>query len=400
MCCSATQLKPKLLETLTNGWQGCCRNALPNCFEMVVSGVELNATVLRKLRRQNLFGCIQHEVSTCALAHTTKDHHMVDLVELRVLSKCIAQVHAHGFVDLAHRWLLCGISHGLLDQFQALRMIFVLDCAHVWMRVHVVFWHLDSAFCGKLCCATLAQVHVRDAFVGSFGPWISDCLRVQVQPDIAQLIDPAHEIAVFVGIATTLTAAHGDTQDVALANLLYSGERCHFPIIDDLEWDITTDLLGDPAEDVHNLRFVDIGWNVWEDVAPSCLVVAAHCASSAAAHCFYLAVWKRCLGQFQSICNHLEVIVWIGIGHVPLRFFRINDVTILHSNRLDIALAKIKSQSAAIRILSTHLCGICISWKISRRNDADLKGLLRSATDIGHGFSFKFIHSTCTIGCF
>ena len=47
-----------------------------------------------------------------------------------------------------------------------------------------------------------AKAHVREAPVGALGPWISWSLGVEVNPAVAQLADPAHQIAISIGISS------------------------------------------------------------------------------------------------------------------------------------------------------------------------------------------------------
>merc|ERR1711908_146069 len=110
--------------------QSGCRNALPNSLEVVVGCVELDVRVLGEFFFQDFLSGVKH--------HAAKDHHVVDLVELAVLCQCIAQVHAHSLVKLAHLLCLFRICHVLLDQLQTLCVSLVFDCAHVLVWVNVV----------------------------------------------------------------------------------------------------------------------------------------------------------------------------------------------------------------------------------------------------------------------
>lgn len=66
----------------------------------------------------HLLGLIEHDISALALTDTAQDHHVVDLVELAVASKGIAEVSANCLIDLLH--LICLVTlHGFLNQLQA-----------------------------------------------------------------------------------------------------------------------------------------------------------------------------------------------------------------------------------------------------------------------------------------
>mmetsp|Transcript_11102 Transcript_11102/g.20151 ORF Transcript_11102/g.20151 Transcript_11102/m.20151 type:complete len:315 (-) Transcript_11102:1766-2710(-) len=311
--------KFKTSRSSANGRQCRCCNALANSLEMVICSVELDARKLRKLCLQDLLCCVQHEVAATALAHPSKDHDMINRVELTILSKPISQVHSYSLVKPAHFGCLHWISHCFLDQLQALRVVLMCDRAHVRVRIHIVVWNLDASFCCKPCSTALTQVHVGDATMSSFGPWVCWCFRVQVQPAVAQLIDPAQQVAICVGITTTLAAAHGDAHDVALAKLLHCCKRCNLSIINDLQWNVATDLLGDPLENVHDLCLVDIRWDIGKDVAPSCFVVCTYGAGGTAPHGVNFWEWSLC--QFQRVHNGLEVVVRIRVCDIPLRLF-------------------------------------------------------------------------------
>merc|ERR1719265_2973173 len=99
-------------------------------------------------------------------------------------------------------------------------MILVLDGAHVWMRVLLVLRNFADLVC-ILGCTTLAQVHVRESAV-TVAPWITGCSGVHVELDVAELIDPTHEVAICIGIAAALAATHGDTHHIALLDFLDS----------------------------------------------------------------------------------------------------------------------------------------------------------------------------------
>mmetsp|Transcript_31917 Transcript_31917/g.101407 ORF Transcript_31917/g.101407 Transcript_31917/m.101407 type:complete len:269 (-) Transcript_31917:26-832(-) len=250
-------------------------DALADALEVVVGGVELNLGVLGELLLQHLLRGFQHDVTAFALADAAQDHDVVDIVELAVLSERIAQVHTARLVDLGALRLLLGISvgHGLLDKLQALRVVLVLDGPHVRMRELVGVRDFNAALDCKLRRTTLSQVQVREAGVSPLGPRVNRGLGVEVKPDVAQLVDPSQQVAVLVGIAGALAAAHGDAHDVALLDLLEGRQGGHLTIVDDLQRDVAAQILGHPLEDVHDLLLVHIRGHVREDVAPSGLVV-------------------------------------------------------------------------------------------------------------------------------
>merc|ERR1711865_411836 len=257
---SSPSPSPSKVELLENG-QCSCGDALSNSLEMIICRVELDVAILRELCHQDLLRHIQYEVSTSALAHTAKDHDVIDVVEFTVLSQAIAQVYTYGLIKLSHLRLLCWVGHCLLDQLQAPSMVFVFDCAHVWVRIDVVLWQYDASLRGKLGGTALAQIHVGDATMVTLGPWVRWCFRVHVQLYVTHLIDPTIQVAILVCIATTLAAAHGDTEDVALANLLHRSKCCYLTIVNDLERHISGHFLSNPYEDVHDLGLV----HIWGD---------------------------------------------------------------------------------------------------------------------------------------
>merc|ERR1712194_783788 len=121
-------------------------------------------------------------------------------------------------------------------------MVFMLNGAHVCMRIMHVFRYLCDPV-SIFCCATLSQVHVGESTVSSFGPWVSGRFRVHVQLHVAELINPPHQVAIRIRIATTLTAAHGNPHHISLVDLLHSCQSSNLAIIDDLERHISCHLL-------------------------------------------------------------------------------------------------------------------------------------------------------------
>merc|ERR1719210_2934827 len=110
---------------------------------------------------------------------------------------------------------------------------------------------------------------MRHAPVGPLGPRVGRRVRVQVEPDVTELIDPTKQVAILVRVPCALAAAHGDAHHVARSDLCDGSQCGDFAIVDDLEWDIACNLLCQPLEDVDNLGLVDIRGDVWEYVAPS-----------------------------------------------------------------------------------------------------------------------------------
>mmetsp|Transcript_69352 Transcript_69352/g.160675 ORF Transcript_69352/g.160675 Transcript_69352/m.160675 type:complete len:264 (+) Transcript_69352:143-934(+) len=249
---------------------------------MVVRGVESDGREVGELRLEDFLCLAEHDVTASTLRHAAKDHHVVDCVEFLVLGKSVAHVHTDGLVDLAHLRLLLRVRHCLLDQLQTLRVALVLDGAHVWMRVRVVRRDVHTRLRSQLRCATLPQVHVRQASVRALCPRVGRCLWVHVKPDIAEFVDPTHEGTVRIGVARTFAAAHGDAKDIARADLLHSRQGRHLAIVDDLQWDIACQLRCKPPEDPYHLLLVHSRRDVWEDVAPSCTVVLGNGASCTA----------------------------------------------------------------------------------------------------------------------
>mmetsp|Transcript_94434 Transcript_94434/g.272934 ORF Transcript_94434/g.272934 Transcript_94434/m.272934 type:complete len:247 (+) Transcript_94434:410-1150(+) len=246
---------------------------------------------------------------------------MVDLVELGVLRQRVAQVDAHGLVDLPDAGLLLLVRHGLLDKLQALGVVLMLDRAHVRVRVDVVRRHVHTALGGQLRGAALAEVHVGHARVAALGPWIRRGTGVQVQANVAKLVDPSHEVAVGIGVASPLRAAHGYTHHVAGLDLLHRGQSRHFAIVDDLQGRLRGHLFGQALEDVDDLRLVHVGGHVREDVAPCGLVVGGDGARGAAADRIDLGQLLGCVlhgGQ-----DRVEVVLRVGVRDIPLRLLGI-----------------------------------------------------------------------------
>mmetsp|Transcript_84300 Transcript_84300/g.247267 ORF Transcript_84300/g.247267 Transcript_84300/m.247267 type:complete len:315 (+) Transcript_84300:140-1084(+) len=314
---------------------------------MVVRRVERDIDV-RELLRQHLLRRGEHDVAPLALAHAAEEHHVVDGVELRVLGQGVSKVNANSLVELRHLCLFLRILHGLLDHLQALRMDLVLDREHVRVGVHVVLRHGHAALCRELRGAALAEVHVRAAGVHAAVPGVPGARGAEVDPHVTHLVNPAGQVAVLVGVAGALVAAHGDAHDVPRADLRRGGERGDLAVVDDLERDVTGDLLGDALEDVHHLGLVDVRRHVREDVAPRGLVVARDRAGGAAADGVDL---RQGLGgvlhRFQDL---VPVVLRVWVGDVPLCLLCRKHLVVLDSDCLDVALPKVECKAASVCI--------------------------------------------------
>mmetsp|Transcript_13656 Transcript_13656/g.38913 ORF Transcript_13656/g.38913 Transcript_13656/m.38913 type:complete len:281 (-) Transcript_13656:645-1487(-) len=279
--------------------------------------MELDVRQLGELGLEHLLGDVQHEIAALALADAAEDHHVVDLVELGVLCQRVAQVHPDGLIEVLHFGSLAGIGHGLLDHLQALSMVLVLDRNHVWIGILVLLRNLADLG-RKLCGTALSQVHVRHTAVRALGPRIGWRLRVQVQPDVAHLVDPAHQVAIAIGIPAAFAAAHGNAKDVALTDLLHRCQGCDFAVVDHLQWHVAGNFLGHSDEDVDNFGLVHIWGHIWENVTPSGLVGAADGAGGTSTN--RINPGECLLGEFERVHDHLVVVVWIRIGDVPFGF--------------------------------------------------------------------------------
>mmetsp|Transcript_29302 Transcript_29302/g.54014 ORF Transcript_29302/g.54014 Transcript_29302/m.54014 type:complete len:253 (-) Transcript_29302:472-1230(-) len=232
-------------------------------------------------------------------------------------------------------------------------MRIMLHGAHVRVRVCIVFWHLHPCLDSQLRRTALAEVQVRQTCVIALGPRVGWGLWIQVKPHIAELIDPTHEVTISVGIATALTAAHGNAHDVAYADLLHCGEGCDLTIVDDFQWHITAKILAHPRENVNHLCLINVRWNTREDVTPSCLIVCTDSTCSTATHAINLG--KSILCNPQSIRDHLVMVVGVWVCHIPLSLLGIQYLSIFDSHGLDVAFAEIEGQAAAVGDLAADL---------------------------------------------
>jgi len=191
---------------------------------MVVCRVESGDFQIREVFLEHLLGSVQHEVSSCSFADSTQNHNVVDRVELHVLCQSIAKVHTNCLVDLSCLGFLGRVFHCFSDLFQTLCMVLMLDGAHILVGVLHFRSQFDACLWGEFRCTTLPQIHVRKASVRTLRPRVCWGPRVHVQTNVAQLIDPTHEVSILVRIPSSLAAAHGDAQDVALFDLLVGSQ--------------------------------------------------------------------------------------------------------------------------------------------------------------------------------
>merc|ERR1712146_427298 len=169
---------------------------------MIICTMEFDFWNVWELCGENLLGLCEHNVTTCTFADTSKNHDMVKFVEFTILCQTITKIHTNSFIDQASTRLFCWILHCRLDQLQALSMPLMLDGAHLWVWIHLVLWSLNSASCCQLGCSTLAQIHMRNSRVVLLGPWITWSHGIQVQSDVTELVNPTHQIAISICIAS------------------------------------------------------------------------------------------------------------------------------------------------------------------------------------------------------
>mmetsp|Transcript_82884 Transcript_82884/g.231157 ORF Transcript_82884/g.231157 Transcript_82884/m.231157 type:complete len:282 (-) Transcript_82884:812-1657(-) len=257
-------------RSLAQGRQGRGGDALADAFEVLVWRVELDVLVLWELRLDDLLRLIQHNLAANPGAHAAHDHEVVDHVVFAIQRDGVTQIDAHRLINLPGLRLLCGVLHRRLDELEALRVRLVLHDVHVGVpRLHLV-GEVHPPRRGELRCATLPQVHVRDPAVRV--PRVRLRLRIQIARDVAQLVNPTHEVAVLVRVTAALAAAHGNAHDVASAKLHDRGQGCNLAVVDDPKGRVA-ELLREALEDVDDLRPVHVGRDVGEDVAPRGLVV-------------------------------------------------------------------------------------------------------------------------------
>merc|ERR1719324_1103671 len=111
----ASVIMSPAIHRISDLWKCSSGNALPDGLKMVICSVERDLGILGKLLFENFLCSCQHQVSALALGHTAQDHDVVDRVELAILGKSIAQIHANRLVNLFTLFLLVLLLHGFLD---------------------------------------------------------------------------------------------------------------------------------------------------------------------------------------------------------------------------------------------------------------------------------------------
>ena len=66
------------------------------------------------------------------------------------------------------------------------------------------------------CSTRASKAHVREALVGALGPWISWSLGVEVNAAVAQLADPAHQIAIGIGVSSAKRKTESNDQRIEI----------------------------------------------------------------------------------------------------------------------------------------------------------------------------------------
>mmetsp|Transcript_41796 Transcript_41796/g.119543 ORF Transcript_41796/g.119543 Transcript_41796/m.119543 type:complete len:342 (-) Transcript_41796:181-1206(-) len=226
----------------------------------------------------------------------------------------------------------------------------VAGAVHVGVVRHHVLRQVDPSLLREPGRRTLAQVHGGVAPVR--GPDIPRALWVQVEGVVRVLVDPARERAVRVDVARALAASEGNSQKAALADHLAAGNSCDLSVVDDLDGHTAELVVGDVLENRHDLLLVDILRNVREAVAPSGLAVCGHRARGAAADRHQRAR-QFCGRRLHGLDDDVIVVLRIRVGDVPLSLLGVQDLAVLHGDRLDVALAKVEGDAAATRHLAT-----------------------------------------------
>mmetsp|Transcript_29895 Transcript_29895/g.67813 ORF Transcript_29895/g.67813 Transcript_29895/m.67813 type:complete len:471 (-) Transcript_29895:820-2232(-) len=366
-------------------WQRGSSDALPHTLEVLVSLVESDILQCGELCVEDLLGFLEHDLTTRPTGDAAQDQNVVDVVVLRVLRNRITQVDTNGLVDLSGVRLLAGIFHGRLNHFQALRVRLVRHVVHVCVLGLQVVGQIDAALRSQPRRSPLAEVHVRDAIVGC--PGIVGRVRVEIQLDVADLVDPAQEVAVSIAVAASLTAAHGDAKEVALLHHHHAGQGRDFAIVDDLQRHVAK-LFSKLCEDGYHLLLVNLGGNVGEDVAPGCLVVAGDGASGTATDSIHPGQVACCLLHRGE--DLVPVVLRVRVRDIPLCLLGRNDFVVLHSNRLDVALAEVEGEAATIGVGPADLRRILRERKVlGSGHDENLKRLVRVAADLWHRQHFK-----------
>mmetsp|Transcript_63260 Transcript_63260/g.135950 ORF Transcript_63260/g.135950 Transcript_63260/m.135950 type:complete len:291 (+) Transcript_63260:299-1171(+) len=248
------------------------------------------------------------------------------------------------------------------------------------VRVHL-FWHLHASPDRQLRGTTLPQVLVRNALM-PLCPWVTLRIGVQVELDIAELVDPTQQVLILVAITTSLAAAHGNAQKVTLADHDSTSDCGHLTIVDHLQRDIA-ELLRQVFEDGHDFFFVHIWRNIWEDVAPSGFVVSRDCACGAATD----GINPRKCGRrfFHGGKYHIPMVLRVRIRDIPFCFLRFYNLVVLYRHRLDVALPEIKGEAASRGILPAF------DWPVHSlregrlgSDDRDLERTIWGTTNLRH----------------
>mmetsp|Transcript_41795 Transcript_41795/g.119540 ORF Transcript_41795/g.119540 Transcript_41795/m.119540 type:complete len:389 (-) Transcript_41795:181-1347(-) len=275
---------------------------------------------------------------------------MLNVQVLAILRNRVAHEDTDGLVDFAGLGLQLGVLHGRLDLLQALCVRHVAGGVHARVLRHHVGRQVDAALLGQPGRRTLAQVHGGVAPVRR--PDVDSALRVDVEGVVGILVDPASQVAIGVDVAGALGAAEGDSEEAARADHLAARDGGHLAVVDDLDGDTAELVLGDVIEDGHHPLLVHVRSDVREAVAPSGLAVCGHRARGAAADRHQRAR-QFCGRRLHGLDDDVIVVLRIRVGDVPLSLLGVQDLAVLHGDRLDVALAKVEGDAAATRHLAT-----------------------------------------------
>mmetsp|Transcript_1643 Transcript_1643/g.3048 ORF Transcript_1643/g.3048 Transcript_1643/m.3048 type:complete len:265 (+) Transcript_1643:865-1659(+) len=153
-----------------------------------------------------------------------------------------------------------------------------------------------------------------------------------------------------------------------------------------------------PPENIHDLGLVDIRWHIGEDVAPRRTVVSTHGAGSTASDRINLGERRLC--QEECIHNRLEVVIRVWICDIPLCLLGVENLVVLHSDCLDVALAKVKCQTAATGIRAANLRCVFVLWEFCRGDNLHLEWLCRCPTHVWHGVDLELVLTACGVSYF
>mmetsp|Transcript_57081 Transcript_57081/g.149550 ORF Transcript_57081/g.149550 Transcript_57081/m.149550 type:complete len:426 (+) Transcript_57081:278-1555(+) len=312
--------------------------------------MEFDVGELWEVRNEHPLGELHHDVAAKACGHSAQNQDILDVQILAVLRDSVAHVDADALVDLACLRLCRGVLHRGLDFLEALRVMHVAGAVHVGVVRHHVLRQVDPSRLREPGRRTLAQVHGGVAPVG--GPDIPRALWVEVEGVVRVLVDPARERAVRVNVARALAASEGDSKKAALADHLAAGNSCDLSVVDDLDGHVAELVPRDVLEDWNHLLLVHIRGHVREAVAPCCLTVCRNGTGGTATDGDNGA---RKLGSnvLHGLDDDVIVVLRIRVGDVPLSLLGVQDLAVLHGDRLDVALAKVEGDAAATRHLAT-----------------------------------------------